>query len=245
MSVLKNAAGVLRCFGNDCPDLTVSDVVRLLGMPKANASRLLKAMREANMLETIADTHRHRPGRLMLDLAAAYRRSSMLIGRASEVVAKASDTFGHTGYISVRDGREVTAVADFQGTNALRVVSNIGRRLPAHLSATGRSLLARLGEEEVLALYAGHSALAELPAQLSTVRDQGFAYSSQEATPGVDAIAIAVADPLRDEAVSLCIVYPKALVDTKGRNEMIVALATGAARIAEDLGDSAFVAPRI
>jgi DNA-binding IclR family transcriptional regulator len=245
MSVLQNAADVLRCFGTDCPDLTVSDVVKRLDMPKANASRLLKAMREANMLETIGHTHRHRPGRLMLDLAAAYRRSSMLIGRASEVVAEASGAFGHTGYISVRDGREVTAVVDFQGTNALRVVSNIGRRLPAHLSATGRSLLARLRADEVLALYAGHDALSALPAQLATVRQQGFAYSSQEATPGVDAIAIAVSDPLTDETVSLCIVYPHALVDTKGRDEMIAALAKGAARIAEDLGDSAFVAPRI
>lgn len=243
MSVLKNAADVLRCFGNDCPDLTVSDVVKRLGMPKANASRLLKAMREARMLETIGDTHRHRPGRLMLDLAAAYRRSSMLIGRASEVVAGVTGSFGHTGYISVRDGQEVTAVADFQGTNTLRVVSNIGRRLPAHLSATGRSLLARLSEEEVLELYAGHSAMADLPAQLAKVRRQGYAYSSQEATPGVDAIAIAVADVLTDEAVSLCIVYPHALVDAKGRDEMIAALATGAARIAEDLGDRAFVAP--
>lgn len=243
MSVLQNAADVLRCFGNDCPDLTVSDVVKRLGMPKANASRLLKAMREARMLETIGDTHRHRPGRLMLDLAAAYRRSSMLIGRASEVVAGVTSSFGHTGYISVRDGQEVTAVADFQGTNTLRVVSNIGRRLPAHLSATGRSLLARLTEEELLELYAGHSAMADLPAQLAKVRRQGYAYSSQEATPGVDAIAIAVADVLTDEAVSLCIVYPHALVDTKGRDEMIAALGTGAARIAEDLGDRAFVAP--
>jgi DNA-binding IclR family transcriptional regulator len=161
------------------------------------------------------------------------------------VVSEVSGSFGHTGYISVRDGREVTAVADFQGTNALRVVSNIGRRLPAHLSATGRSLLARLSQEEVLDLYAGHDALDDLPEQLSKVRHQGYAYSSQEATPGVDAIAIAVADRLTDEAVSLCIVYPHSLVDAKGRNEMIMALATGAARIAEDLGDSVFVAPRI
>lgn len=245
MSVLQNAADVLRCFGTDCPDLTVSDVVKKLGMPKANASRLLKAMREAQMLETIGDSHRHRPGRLMLDLAAAYRRSSMLIGRAGDVVAEISTTFGHTGYVSVRDGREVTAVADFQGTNALRVVSNIGRRLPAHLSATGRTLLARLGDEAVAELYAGHAALQGLPAQLAQVRERGYAYSSQEATVGVDAIAIAVADPVTDEVVSLCIVYPHATVDSDGRDRMIAALAMGASRIAEDLGDRAFVSPRI
>ena len=141
MSILKNAADVLRLFGADCTDLTVSEVTTRLDMPKANASRLLKAMREAGMLETIGDTRRHRPGRLMLDLAAAFRRSSGLIGRASEVMSEVGLRFGHTGYITLRVGREVTAVADFPGTNALRVVSNIGRRLPAAMSATGRSLV--------------------------------------------------------------------------------------------------------
>lgn len=244
MSILKNAADVLRCFDADCADLTVSDVVRRLNMPKANASRLLKAMREAKMLETIGDSHRHRPGRLMLDLAAIFRRSSPLIGRASEVVSAVSRMSGHTGYISVLDGREVTAIADFPGTNALRVVSNIGRRLPAHYSATGRSLLARLPDEEVAGLYAGHPAMTDLPAQLTRIRKRGYALSSQEATAGVDAIGMALADPSSKEAVSLCIVYPHGLVSDRERDDMVAALGAGAAPIAEDLGDHAFIAPR-
>ncbi|MEE4014693.1 IclR family transcriptional regulator [Roseibium sp. FZY0029] len=245
MSILKNAADVLRLFGADCTDLTVSEVTTRLDMPKANASRLLKAMREAGMLETIGDTRRHRPGRLMLDLAAAFRRSSGLIGRASEVMSEVGLRFGHTGYITLRVGREVTAVADFPGTNALRVVSNIGRRLPAAMSATGRSLLARLTDEEVRALYEGDTALDVLLEKLSEVRTTGYATSSQEATPGVDSIAIAVADPATDEAVSLCIVYPHAVVDQSGHNEMLAALAAGATRIAEELGDTGFVTPKI
>ncbi|MEZ5778561.1 MAG: IclR family transcriptional regulator [Paracoccaceae bacterium] len=245
MSILQNASDVLKCFGDDCPDLTVTEVVRRLGMPKANASRLLKAMRDAGMLETIGKTHRHRPGSFMLDLAAAFRRSSGLISLAGDAVAEVSNTFGHTGYVSLRDGREVTAVADYQGTNALRVVSNIGRRLPAHLSATGRSLLARMKDEEVATLYAGHPAARDLPARLAKVRQDGYAFSSQETTPGVDAIAIAVADPGTQETVSLCIVYPHTLVDAKGRSQMIAALAEGAARIADDLGDTAFAPPRV
>ena len=66
MTVLENAARVLRCFGPDCPSLLVSEVVQRLGLPKANASRLMKAMRESGMLETIGDSHRHRPGTMML-----------------------------------------------------------------------------------------------------------------------------------------------------------------------------------
>lgn len=113
MSILQNAADVLRLFGAGCSDLTVSEVAVRLDMPKANASRLLKAMRDAGMLETIGGTRHHRPGRLMLALSAAFKNSSGLIGRAGEVVSEVVRMSGHTGYVSLRAGREVTAVADF------------------------------------------------------------------------------------------------------------------------------------
>lgn len=244
MALLDNASSVLRCFGAGCSSVTVTEIATRLALPKASASRLLRAMREAGMLETIGATKRHRPGRMMLDLAAAFRRSSRLIERAGVVVAAASRRFGHTGYVSVREGREVTAVADFEGSNALRVVSNIGRRLPAHLSATGRTLLARLPAADVATLYAGRPEAVELLALLERVRAQGYALSLQDTTPGVDGIAVAVADPASDEAVSLCLVYPHALVSPEECRTMIAALANGAAEIAEALGDRGFVLPQ-
>ena len=76
MTVLNNASEILRCFSSDCTELTVTDVVNRLGMPKSNASRLMKAMREAGLLETIGDSKRHRPGRLFLNITAAFRSSS-------------------------------------------------------------------------------------------------------------------------------------------------------------------------
>lgn len=245
MSVLQNAASVLKLYSDDCLELTVTDVARRLDMPKANASRLLKAMRDAGMLSTIGNTLRHRPGTVMLDLAAIFRRSTRLISRAGDAVAALSAQFGHTGYISILDGQEVTAVADFPGTNALRVVSNIGRRLSAHQSATGRSILARMSDAEIATLYHGHPSADILRSHLATIRQSGFATSSQESTPGVDAIAIAVGDPATRETISLCIVYPHGLVDDDGCKQMLTALSTAASQIAADFGDSAFVLPQL
>ncbi|MDN5785831.1 IclR family transcriptional regulator [Pseudorhodobacter sp.] len=244
MSVLQNAASVLKLYSDDCLELTVTDVARRLELPKANTSRLMKAMRDAGMLATIGDTMRHRPGTVMLDLAAIFRRSSNLMARAGDAVTALSAQFGHTGYISILDGQEVTAVADFPGTNALRVVSNIGRRLRAHQSATGRTILARMPDAQVATLYRGHPSADVLPAQLALIRQNGFATSAQESTPGVDAIAIAVGDPATGETVSLCIVYPHGLVDEAGCTQMIAALAKAASQIAAEFGDPAFVAPR-
>jgi DNA-binding IclR family transcriptional regulator len=245
VSILQNAQAVLKLYSADCLELTVTDVARRLDMPKANASRLMKAMRDTGMLSTIGDTMRHRPGTVMLDLAAIFRRSSRLISRASEAVSTLSTQFGHTGYISILDRQEVTAVADFPGTNALRVVSNIGRRLSAHQSATGRSILARMSDDEVAALYEEQPLTGSLRSQLSQIRRNGFAASSQESTAGVDAIAVAVGDPATHEIISLCIVYPHGIVDDDGRNQMLKALARAAGEIAADFGDSAFVAPNL
>jgi DNA-binding IclR family transcriptional regulator len=245
MAILDNAAEVLRCFNTETPDLTVTDVATRLALPKASASRLMKSMRDAGLLETIGATKRHRPGSLLLDLAAAFRSSSRLIHKAGQAVEGVTRSFGHTGYVSIRDRREITAVVDFEGTNALRVVSTIGRRLRAEDSATGRTLLARLEDGELRRLFRDDPVLATLLPRLAEVRKLGFAYSSEEATPGVDAIAIAVADPSTAEAVSLCMVFPHALVDEAQRMEIIAALARGATDIARDLGDTAFIAPRI
>ncbi|MFN3937698.1 MAG: IclR family transcriptional regulator [Gemmobacter sp.] len=252
MAVLDNAAQVLRCFGSDCTELTVTDVATRLGMPKANASRLLKAMREAGLLETIGDSKRHRPGRLFLTITAAFRSSSLLLGLASEAVTRIVAGCGHTGYVSVRDGREVLAVTYRPGSNALRVVTSIGRRLPAHAAATGRTLLARMPDAAVAALFAGGlppasprapQTVPELLDRLAVVRQQGFEESSDAALAGVDALAVAVGDPVQGELVSLCIVFPGAVVGPEERRLIRQDLLREAAEIARITGDADFRAP--
>ncbi len=252
MTVLENAARLLKCFNSECTDLTVTDVTERLDIPKANASRLLKAMRGAGLLETIGDSKRHRPGRLLIDLGAAFRGSSTLIAMAGEVVKEVSDTCGHTGFVSIRVGNEVSGVVDFPGSNALRVAGTIGRPLPAHTTATGRSLLARLSDAEVVALLRDATfkvtprspgTIDEVLAMLTEVRACGFGASFQETTLGVDAVGIAVGDPKTGEEVSLCIVFPSQIVSDAERQAILTGLADGAADIAFKTGDTRFKKP--
>ncbi len=240
MSILMAAADVLRCFRHDCVSLTLTDLVAMSGMPKSNASRLLRAMRDAGLLETIGGTKRYRPSLLLLEVARTYARSSTLVQRAHEVVSEVSRACGHTGYVSVRDGKTVAAVTDHPGSNALRVASNIGRRLPAAASATGRSLLARLSDAEVRQLYAGGleppsptspQTIEDLLERLARVRRDGYSTSHDEAARGVGAIAVAVADEATGEEASLCIVFPASTTDEAERRAIIAALQDQAARV--------------
>jgi DNA-binding IclR family transcriptional regulator len=207
-------------------------------------------MLEAGFLETVGATKKYRPGLLLYEAGRLYRDSSSLIQRAAAVVAHLSNTTGHTGYVSKREGPDVVAVTDHQGTNALRVASSIGRRLAAFASATGRTLLARMPNEDVRKLYpnpltppspTAPQNIDELLAWLAAVRRQGFAESHDESNRGVGAVAVAVGDPERGEDVSLCIVYPASVIAPPERQSIIDALRAGAAEIAAITRDPMFI----
>jgi DNA-binding IclR family transcriptional regulator len=250
MTTLSSAADVLRCLSADRPYLTVTTAAELLGVPKSTASRLLRAMQEAGFLETVGGSKKYRPGLLLYEAGRLYRDSSSLIERAASVVARISGATGHTGYVSKREACDIVAVTDHPGTNALRVSSSIGRRLEAFATATGRALLARMSDEDVRKLYSGPltppsptapQSMDELLARLATVRRQGFAESHDESNRGVGAIAVAVGDPERGEAVSLCIVYPASMIAPPERQSIIDALRAGAAEIAAITRDPTFI----
>jgi DNA-binding IclR family transcriptional regulator len=246
VTTLASVAAVLRCFSEVRTELTVTDVAALLPAPKSTVSRLLRAMRDTGFIESVGETKRYRPGVMLFEAGHVYRRASSLVARADDVVKTVSAQVGHSGYVSVRDGLDVVGLTYHPGSHVLRVATPIGRRLSAFASATGRTLLARLSDDEVQRLYPtlppppspnAPQTVEELLARLAQVRREGFAESNDEANRGVAAIAVAVGDPDTREAVSLCMTFPSAIITAGERDAIIQGLLIGAKHIAAILGD--------
>ena len=249
MSILISATNVLRAYSAERPELTVTEVCSVLGLPKSNASRLLRAMRDVGLLESVGETKRYRPSALLHQAGQVFRVSSPLLRQADEVVRRISAETGHTGYVSRRDGLQMLALTDHPATRVLRVASSIGRRLEAAASATGRSVLARMPDARIRALYAdglvspspnAPQSIDDLLARLTIVRRDGFAESNDESLRGVGALGVAVGDPESGDTVSLCIAYPAASIDADERRAVARSLVAGAQAIAQALGDAQF-----
>ena len=142
MSSVAKVARVLESFIAGRTELSVTDTVGLLDIPKSSASRMLKAMADAGLLEHAPGSRRYRIGPLAIGLGRAGRTQSRLMDRLHAMLAEVVRSCGHTGYVSVRDGLEIFGLRMIEGSHDLRVVREPGVRMPAVATAVGRALLA-------------------------------------------------------------------------------------------------------
>jgi IclR family KDG regulon transcriptional repressor len=239
VATLANVAAILRGFSADRLELSVTEVSRLLGIPKSSASRLLTSMRAEGLLVKANDSLRYRIGPLLFEVARLHRSSSTLIEQADQQLAGVCKETGHTGYVSILDQSDVLVIRVHPGRSVLRVVTALGHRAPAFATATGRTLLARLTDDQVAKLHpdglsppseSAPRTLPELLEALQGVRRRGWAEAIDEAVPGVDSIAVAVADLENAEMLSFCLTFPPSQVGKEDK-ERILELLINAARV--------------
>lgn len=250
MSTLENAISILRLFNSERDELTVTEAARLLNMPKSSVGRLLTNMRDLGLLDGSGRQPRYRIGPLFFEISQQYRLRSSLIEKAESVMAGLCSETGHTGYVSILQGTEVLVMRVRPGSHALRVVTPPGQRLPACETAIGRSLLARLPDERVRALYPkglsslkpnSPQSLEDLLKSLATVRRRGWAESLDEAVPGVGSTSIAIEDRVDHEMVGICLTY-SASVQRSEKIEMARLLVQAGRELGLQIGDTFWTA---
>ena len=102
-------------------------------------------------------------------------------------------------------GSDVLYVLEERAPGRPPLVTDVGVRLPAHLTASGRAVLAHLPAAQVRALYPsatafvhrhgmGPASLSSLRSLLTETRQRGYATETGEVTPGLSSVAVAVLD---------------------------------------------------
>lgn len=237
MTTLSSAADVLRCYSDERRDLTVTQVSRMLEMPKSNASRLLRAMAACGMLEPVGASKRYRPGVAIYEAGRQYRLTSPFaaqIDEAARLVAERVGAAVASVAVIERDGPYVISVAE-RGAEG-PILRPAGPRRFAAAAAPGHALLARLGDEAMRAVLsrpcAGYappadSAYEETARGVGLARRRGFA-TLDDGKGGFE-IAVALGDPqARKEAALSVVAREDASVRDIARilHEICAALAT-------------------
>jgi IclR family transcriptional regulator, KDG regulon repressor len=200
------AVVLLELFLDGNRSLSVPEMVVRLGLPRSTTHELVSTLVSKGLLAPVQG----QPGRFTLglrifELGGAYLAGLDLARQGAEVAEAVVAECDETTQIAVLDGCQAVYIAKVDSTRHLRLVSAVGRRLPAHLTAVGKILLSSLSDEEVVDRYGGSATLpgmtrnsitsmARLLEELAPVRARGLAFDDCESNADVRCVAAPVLD---------------------------------------------------
>lgn len=226
------------------PTMTIA---RECGIPKSSAHQLLNVMRARHFVIYYDAEHAWGLGVASFEIGSAYLRSEPLQRLGRPVLVALTERTGDTSHLAILHGTEVLYLDKEEASGpAPKLVTEIGVRLPAHLTAVGRAILAELTEPQVRALYAnqplvhrtgrGPENLRELLEQLAEVRACGFAHEDQMVTPGIGCVAGPVLSHENVPVAAVGVTYVAAQRDAQGIADVAATVRQMASRLSTNLG---------
>ena len=213
------ALRVLRFLATQPDPVTLDRLATAVGLPRSSAYHLLAAMIEEGFVVHLPEDHRYGLGVAAFEVGTGYARQEPLQRISRRPLAALVDGVGHSAHLAVLHGRDVLYVVEERAPGRPPLVTDVGVRLPAHLTASGRAVLAALPRVQVRALYpdraafvdrhgVGPAAPSALRALLSETRQRGYAVEEGEVTPGFASVAAAVLDHNGHPVAGVAVTWP-------------------------------------
>lgn len=185
--------------------MTPAMVARSLGMNRTVAHRLLSTLHQRGFI-TRQDGG-FVPGAMLVRIANHVQPKLRAQGRA--VMRGLSEAIGETVVMHIPDAEDAVVLDQIvSDRHVVRVQHEIGSRHPLVAGASGRAILAFLGESAIDRLTRGAENRGALERQLEGVRQLGYALSHDELQQGVHGLAVPVLAGGDHAIASLAILVP-------------------------------------
>jgi DNA-binding IclR family transcriptional regulator len=213
------ALRVLRFLASQPEPVALDRIARTCGLPRSTAYHLLATMIDEGFVVHLTDEHRYGLGIAAFEVGSGFSRQEPLQRISRRTLTDLVDRTGRTAHLAVLHGRDVLYVVEERAPGRPPLVTDVGVRLPAHLTASGRAVLSALPAAQVRALYPDASAfvdrhgtgprtLSALRSVLSETRRRGYATEAGEVTPGFASVAAPVLDHNAHPVAGLAVTYP-------------------------------------
>lgn len=246
MAVVPAAAqvlAVLRYLSRQSGPVPAAVIGRDVELPRSTTYHLLHTLIRDGFVVHLPEEGRYALGPSAYELGSGYSRQAPLQRLARAPLAQLVDRCGHNAHLAVLHGRDVIYLLEERAPGRPPLVTDVGVRLPAYLTASGRAILAALSAEQVSALFPD-SSMFELrngngPATISALRrllddagKMGFAQEDGEVTPGFSSVAVAVHEHSRHPVAAVAVTF--ACDDL--RSDLLPSLVSQIRRTAREIG---------
>lgn len=181
-------------------ELVQSEIAAALELPLPTVHRLCATLVRQGFLARDSGSRRFRLGPEIIRLAGPTLAALGSLEHARSVLRGLAEATGESANLGTLVGSEVVYLDCAPGGGMLGPRAAVGQRVPAHCTALGKSLLARLepavarrqlgGQPYQRRTPATLTTWAELAAALHQVRESGVAVSREEYEQGLLAVAV-------------------------------------------------------
>jgi IclR family transcriptional regulator, acetate operon repressor len=178
-----------------------SQLLTNLRIPRSSLFHLLTNLLSRNFLERDPTSERYRLGAEVVEIARKVKRPS-LRDRVTPLLHQLSLEVSETCGFYVQVGDSVEVVASAISTQALSYTMKVGMSAPLYAVSAGKIVLSELNSDQLSQCLASATfapvtphtvrSKSRLKKEIQRVKATGFAYSREEFTLGISAIATAV-----------------------------------------------------
>lgn len=196
---VERAFDLLEIMAEAGGEISLSDLSTTAKLPMPTIHRLLRTCVKLGYARQLP-SRRYALGARLIPLGELAGRQLGRVAqpRLAQVVAE----LGETANMALLDGDQVVYVAQQPSLHAMRMFTEIGRRVLPHCTGVGKALLSQLPDDEVKAMVqrTGMQALTDrtitdidaLLADLELIRTRGWAEDNGEQEIGVRCLAVPV-----------------------------------------------------
>ena len=233
--------------------MTLARLAAELALPKSSVHGLCNTLVSFGYLRR-QDDGSFLIGPRVMGLAEAFIAGTNVAREFDALWTDAGIATDETILLSVLSGAEVIYVGARNGVRPLGLAFNVGMRLPAHLAATGKAMLAYHSAEAVRQLVGeaplplltakGPRTLAALQRELAATRRRGWSVDDETVREGVYSMGAPVFDASGRPVAGIGVCINRALVDTEHGERQRQAVLTAARLLSQRLGGHPPDAPR-
>ena len=247
------ALDILTHLGRQTGPVGAAALARDLGLPRSSTYHILTVLAERGFALRVPESRGWVLGGAAYGLTSAYSVHEGLERLSRPVMRALANDQAVTVHLGILRGpltlylvKEAPAAAS---PDEPSLVTAVGVLLPAHLTATGRAILAQLPETTVRALYTrpgdfvsrtgrGPRGLADLLGELAPERERGWSEEVELVTPGFRSVGAAVLDVHGMPIAALSATW-RARVPVREVEPIVAAIRAAAAEVSRRLGGPA------
>lgn len=243
-SSVDKTLNVLEAVAQNAKGLSLAEIVKIVGMPKTTAFRVLEILAEREYVTWNKENERYYIGVKALEIGLSGLIGQDVVDVSIPYLQELSMSVGETSFLAVYNNGDVVYLYKAEGTGSIQTTAHLGSRRPAYCTALGKVILANLSIEETDRVFERKlTRLTEktiidrvrLYEEFATIRANGYAIDDEGVEYGLFCLAVPIYNYTGNVIAAISVSGPIKRLN-EGRQQVVEELMQVGATISRRLG---------